>query len=668
LSKGMSGAGNETAVTSQALKFLGLSAKDAAGNLKDPSVLFGELSKKLINYEDGAGKAAIAQALFGKAGAEILPTLKKMAELGAVDAAVTTDQAVAAEAYGVEVAKLNRQKEILWNTLVSALLPTMQTFVGVLLDASKNVDSLGGSVKRLAADKSIENWADAGAMGVARLVDVMKTSASLLSEISAPFERYFKASQAGIAAISIMAGPGTSAQKDQALTLLREEAERENIKLQARMSKSGFLSANVDTSFSDSVQAAIKLRKANAEDTARDLEGSSGGAKLKKLNFEPVDAAKAAAEQKLYEGALQRLEMELGNVNNQTAEQKIVYELLYGSLQKVSFAIDAEGKSHAGNLLAKARELDIDKARLVVANLGIEAMKQEYAVETDLAKQQREITQAGEAYIEDLQFQIGLIGKNTLAQQQLSEAHKIDIKLTADLLALREKVLTGEQYEAQKAFLVSQAEAQKAIAVASVSSRVELERSWAVGAKGALNDYTDNVASAANQSRMLFTNAFKGMEDALVNFVKTGKMDFKSLADSIITDLIRIQIQNSITKPLAKAMESDGGLIGALGKLLGSGPSPADQFAAGVIPMAAGGDFMVNKPTLFLAGEAGPERATFSGGNNTGGSGSTINIYPDLRGASVEAVDALHSMVRSLNASVEPRAANVLRQARVRGG
>lgn len=29
-------------------------------------------------------------------------------------------------------------------------------------------------------------------------------------------------------------------------------------------------------------------------------------------------------------------------------------------------------------------------------------------------------------------------------------------------------------------------------------------------------------------------------------------------------------------------------------------------------PMAAGGDFMVNSPTLFLAGEAGPERATFT--------------------------------------------------------
>ena len=42
-----------------------------------------------------------------------------------------------------------------------------------------------------------------------------------------------------------------------------------------------------------------------------------------------------------------------------------------------------------------------------------------------------------------------------------------------------------------------------------------------------------------------------------------------------------------------------------------------------VIPQADGGDWMVTKPTLFLAGEAGPERATFSPqGKGRGGSSS----------------------------------------------
>jgi hypothetical protein len=49
-----------------------------------------------------------------------------------------------------------------------------------------------------------------------------------------------------------------------------------------------------------------------------------------------------------------------------------------------------------------------------------------------------------------------------------------------------------------------------------------------------------------------------------------------------------------------------------------------------VSPQAKGGDYMVNKPTLFLAGEAGPERATFTPIGKTGGGGDGIgevNIY-----------------------------------------
>ena len=40
-----------------------------------------------------------------------------------------------------------------------------------------------------------------------------------------------------------------------------------------------------------------------------------------------------------------------------------------------------------------------------------------------------------------------------------------------------------------------------------------------------------------------------------------------------------------------------------------------------VFPQAAGGDYWVTKPTMFLAGEKGPERATFSGAGNLGGGG-----------------------------------------------
>lgn len=175
LSKGMVGAEEETKGAGAAMKFLGVSAKDAQGNLKDPAVMFTDIAKSLNEYEDGAGKAAIAQALFGKAGADMLPTLKMLAESGDMATKVTTEQAEAARQYTRDMAKLDAQKSAVFKTLATALIPTMSDFVSIMLDASKNTNIANSAAKNLAASHSIEDWADMGAMGVARMIDVLKT-------------------------------------------------------------------------------------------------------------------------------------------------------------------------------------------------------------------------------------------------------------------------------------------------------------------------------------------------------------------------------------------------------------------------------------------------------------------------------------------------------------
>jgi phage-related minor tail protein len=85
------------------------------------------------------------------------------------------------------------------------------------------------------------------------------------------------------------------------------------------------------------------------------------------------------------------------------------------------------------------------------------------------------------------------------------------------------------------------------------------------------------------------------MEDALVSFVQTGKLDFKSLANSIIADLIRIQIQNSIMKPLAQATS---------GMSLSGMFSSAGNFLSGLFK-ADGGPVAGGQP--YIVGEQGPE-------------------------------------------------------------
>lgn len=103
---------------------------------------------------------------------------------------------------------------------------------------------------------------------------------------------------------------------------------------------------------------------------------------------------------------------------------------------------------------------------------------------------------------------------------------------------------------------------------------------WTNGATKALENYTDAARNASDSTRDLFTNAFQGMEDSISEFVRTGKLSFADLTDSIIRDLIRMQVKASITGPLAGIVS---GLFNSLGKnnLVDNGQLLGSMFATG---------------------------------------------------------------------------------------
>lgn len=117
---------------------------------------------------------------------------------------------------------------------------------------------------------------------------------------------------------------------------------------------------------------------------------------------------------------------------------------------------------------------------------------------------------------------------------------------------------------------------------------------WAVGASQVLQDYQDQVNNVAANTERVFTNAFKGMEDALVNFVMTGKLDFNSLANSIVADITRIIIQQQLLG-LYKSLGAGGGggAGGFFGELFGALMSPTGRAVGG--PVQAGGLYEVNE-------------------------------------------------------------------------
>src|SRR5919106_180666 len=108
-------------------------------------------------------------------------------------------------------------------------------------------------------------------------------------------------------------------------------------------------------------------------------------------------------------------------------------------------------------------------------------------------------------------------------------------------------------------------------------------QAWADGATRFLKDYVAESNDAATATERAFANAFSGAEDALVGFIASGKLEFRSLADSILADLARMTVRQTITAPIAGALQSafaGGGLFGLFheGGIAGERP-PAIRYA-----------------------------------------------------------------------------------------
>lgn len=94
-------------------------------------------------------------------------------------------------------------------------------------------------------------------------------------------------------------------------------------------------------------------------------------------------------------------------------------------------------------------------------------------------------------------------------------------------------------------------------------------RTWEAGAGDAMRDYLESATNSAATAKTAFSNSFKSMEDSLVEFAKTGKLSFGNFVNDIVTGLIRMQIQASITKPLFDSIQAAGG-IGGMAAAAGS--------------------------------------------------------------------------------------------------
>ncbi|PZP59715.1 MAG: phage tail tape measure protein [Pseudoxanthomonas spadix] len=161
-----------------------------------------------------------------------------------------------------------------------------------------------------------------------------------------------------------------------------------------------------------------------------------------------------------------------------------------------------------------------------------------------------------------------------------------------------------ESYRMQEARLKESLERMTAEEAKYQAERLVMMRDWTNGATAAYRDYEAEAADVASQSASAFHDAFSTAEDAVVQFVRTGKLSFTDFANSVIANIARMAAKQALVSG-----------VGALGQAFGpkiTGFAKGGTFNSPSLSAYSGQ--VIDRPTLFafakgagLMGEAGPE-------------------------------------------------------------
>lgn len=179
-------------------------------------------------------------------------------------------------------------------------------------------------------------------------------------------------------------------------------------------------------------------------------------------------------------------------------------------------------------------------------------------------------TEAVRDFDREQEFQATLLGKSAAEQQLLTAQRQIDNQ------AMKANSASLGEYSERISRL---AETMKTKLGDAYKTAKEKASDWMTGANNAIRTYSEMVDDVAKQTESAFTKAFSSAEDTMTQFLRTGKLDFKSFIDVVINEFLRIEmvrpllseISGMLSKMMKQVRESvgagggGGGLLGLLG-------------------------------------------------------------------------------------------------------
>ncbi|WP_295378359.1 phage tail tape measure protein [uncultured Pseudacidovorax sp.] len=258
----------------------------------------------------------------------------------------------------------------------------------------------------------------------------------------------------------------------------------------------------------------------------------------------------------------------------EAAREQLKFQQLIADLKdKKILTADQQSLLAAKDAIAKQLQLNVELSNQVEFEKKIEEIvrkSKEEAIEFGRQMQAINLSIAdsaknrGEQYDRTLSaFGLGNRAREEVAAQKEIYREFERYRLTATKQAAEKNQLGSDAY-AEELAKINQAQDQALGSQRDYYARLrEKQGDWTNGAREAFANYADSAKNVAESTRSSFERAFGGMEDALVSFATTGKADFRSLANSIIADLIRIQVRAAMANILGDG-KGGGGIAGLL--------------------------------------------------------------------------------------------------------
>jgi lambda family phage tail tape measure protein len=227
--------------------------------------------------------------------------------------------------------------------------------------------------------------------------------------------------------------------------------------------------------------------------------------------------------------------------------------------------------------IADAEEKRVTTAATATTQIEVLNIRQK-ASQDALTRSFVESQKAAEAYLRTFQNRqdraVEAVGQGDVRRGFNSGLNDIEDRFTERRQQLERERRTGlyrdneAGYKRELDLLQKTKDAEVGIYLKGFDEIQKAQENYANGANRALENYLETVRNVAQQTEGLLGNAFRGLEDVLTDFVATGKADFKSLGESIVKDLARIQVKQ-FTGGLAELAQGSVQQGGVFGQLLG---------------------------------------------------------------------------------------------------